>query len=68
MKTQIAKNLISFPLVLRGNWRVKVSIYKDKQIMVFAQHTLDEVIAIRVFGSEEEAVNFIKYIVEKDEV
>lgn len=66
MKTKISKNLVSFPNVRRGNWHVKVSIYKDEQLMVVANHLLLELCVVRYFDSNAEAIEFINFIVEKD--
>jgi len=65
MKTKISKNLISFPLVLRGNWHIKASIYKG-HVLVIANHVVIEQSIIRQFGNNDEAIEFINFIVEKD--
>jgi hypothetical protein len=64
MKTQIGKNIISFPLVLRGNWHIKASIYKG-QVLVIANHIMIEKIVIKFFDNNDEAVKFINFIVER---
>ena len=66
MQAKIYKNLVTFPNVRRGNWHVKVSIFKDEQLMVVANHLLIECCVIKVFGSNDEAIDFINFIVEKD--
>jgi hypothetical protein len=65
MKTKISKNLISFPLVLRGNWHIKASIYKG-YVLVIANHVVIEQSIIRQFDNNDEAIEFINFIVEKD--
>jgi hypothetical protein len=64
MKTKISKNLISFPLVLRGNWHIKASIYKG-QVLVVANHVVIDQTIIKSFDNNDEAVKFINFIVEK---
>jgi hypothetical protein len=66
MKTKISKNLVSFPMVRRGNWHVKVSIYKDEQLLLIANHLLLECCVVKVFDNNDDAIEFINLIVEKD--
>lgn len=64
MNIKISKNLITFPLVLRGEWNIKTSIYKS-QVLVIANHVIANQMIIRYFNSKNEAVNFINFIVER---
>lgn len=68
MKTKIAKNLVSFPAVRRGNWQLKASIYKDSQVLLVANNMVTDGFIIKVFDNDEEASTFINFIVDKDEV
>lgn len=61
MKAKLSANLISFVLVRRGDWVFKVSVFKNKQILVVAHpfiwdtdHTL-----IRAFNNQDDAAQFI---------
>jgi hypothetical protein len=66
MKAKLSPNLISFFLVRRGNWTLKVSVYKNKQILVFMQHVYDmDKIIMEYFQSQEEAANFIEHMIEE---
>jgi len=66
MKAKLSPNLISFFLVRRGNWTLKVSVYKNKQIMVFMQHVYDiDKIIMQIFQSQDEAANFIELMIEE---
>ena len=65
MKTRISKNLVSFPMVRRGDWHVQVSIYKDEQLMVVASHIFTEQCVIKTFDNNGEAIAFINFLVEK---
>ena len=61
MKAKLSPNLISFVLVRRGNWYLKVSVYKNKQILVFMQHVYDmDNIIIQYFQDQSEAADFIE--------
>ena len=67
MKAKISPNLISFVTVRRGEWILKVSVYKNKQIMVIAQHCYEyEQMIIRCFGNQNEAADFIELLVIED--
>ena len=68
MRTKIAKNLVSFPTVRRGNWQLKASIYKDSQVLLVANNMMTDGFIIRVFDNDDEASKFINFIVDKDEV
>lgn len=66
MKAKISPNLISFVLVRRGEWFLKVSVYKNKYIMVVAQHTFDsDKTIIRFFLDQNLAADFIENLVEE---
>lgn len=66
MKAKISPDLISFPAIRRGDWIIKVSVFKNKQIMICAHHYYNcENTMIQTFLDQNEAVHFIDYIVEK---
>ena len=66
MKAKLSPNLISFFLVRRGNWTLKVSVYKNTQILVFMQHVYDmDKIIMEIFHSQEDAANFIEHMIEE---
>ncbi len=64
MKAKLSPNLISFVAVRRGEWILKVSVYKNKQIMVIAQHCYElEKLIIRYFDDQNSAADFIELLV-----
>jgi hypothetical protein len=66
MKAKLSPNLISFVLVRRGEWHLKVSVYKNKYIMVVAQHIFDnDKTIIRFFLDQNIAADFIENLVEE---
>jgi len=66
MKAKLSPNLISFFLVRRGNWMLKVSVYKNKQILVFMQHVYDmDKIIMQYFNDQNQAADFIEYMIEE---
>jgi hypothetical protein len=66
MKAKLSPNLISFFLVRRGNWFLKISVYKNKQILVLMQHVYDmDTIVMQYFHDQEKAADFIEHIIEE---
>jgi hypothetical protein len=64
MRAKISENLISFVTVRRGEWILKVSVYKNKQIMILAQHYFDmEKSIVRFFTNQNTAADFIEELV-----
>lgn len=64
MKARITTNLISFITVRRGEWILKVSVYKNNQIMVIAHHRLDlDKVVIQFFTDQNLAADFIETLV-----
>jgi hypothetical protein len=67
MKAKISPNMISFVTVRRGDWILKVSVYKNKQIMVIAHHCYElENMIIRYFTNQHHAADFIEQLVIED--
>jgi hypothetical protein len=67
MKAKLSPNLISFVTVRRGEWILKVSVYKNKQIMVVAHHCYElEKLIIRYFPDSNSAADFIELLVIED--
>jgi hypothetical protein len=68
MKTNTAKNLVSFPTIRRGNWQLKASLYKNSHFLVVANNMMTDAFVIRTFDSDEDASKFINFLIDKDEV
>jgi len=64
MKTKIVK-LVSFPEIKRGNWHIKTSVLQYKQILIVAINKVTDKTIIRHFINDDDAANFIEYIVEQ---
>ena len=61
MKAKLSPNLISFVLVRRGDWLLKVSVYKNKNIMVIAHHYLDwDKTMVKFFEDQNNAADYIE--------
>jgi hypothetical protein len=67
MKAKLSPNMISFVTVRRGDWVLKISVYKNKQIMVVAQHCYEyERTIVRFFTDQNYAADFIEQLVIED--
>jgi hypothetical protein len=67
MKSKLLPNLISFVTIRRGDWVMKISVYKGKFVMVIAQNYYDkDSIIIRNFIDQNEAANFIEFLARDD--
>jgi hypothetical protein len=64
MRAKISQNMISFITVRRGEWILKVSVFKKKQIMVLAQNLYEgDKFYIRFFIDQNMAAEFIEQLV-----
>jgi hypothetical protein len=64
MKAKLSHNLISFVTVRRGEWILKVSVFKNRQIMIIAQHCYEmENCVIQYFTNQNTAADFIEQLV-----
>jgi len=67
MKAKISPNMISFVPVRRGEWVLKVSVFKNKQIMVVAQNCYElENLIVRYFTNQHHAADFIEQLVTEE--
>lgn len=61
------EDLVSYPFLRRGNYQLKISVYKKNHVLVVARHILhEEKFIIKHFSNLEEAAIYIEYIIEKD--
>jgi len=64
MKAKLSPNLISFVLVRRGEWLLKVSVYKSFTILVAAQNIFDpDKVVCEFFTDQNLAADFIEQLV-----
>jgi hypothetical protein len=62
MKTKKLGDLESFPIAVRDNWYIKMSIWKDKYVLLIVRSILTGQTVIRQFEKKEEAASFIDFI------
>jgi hypothetical protein len=64
MKAKISPNLLSFPAIRRGEWILKVSVFKNKQVAVLAMNCYDmEDTKVRFFMNHNLAADFIEQLI-----
>ena len=60
-------DLKSFPAVRRGNYQFKVSVYKNKSVIIVGNHLLDDTkFFVQHFNNEVDAVIYMEYLIERD--
>lgn len=64
MKAKISANMISFIAVRRGEWVLKISVFKNSQVLVLAQNVYDiDTCLLRCFNDQGMAADFIEQLV-----
>lgn len=67
MKAKVSPNLISFVTIRRGDWIMKISVYKGRWVLIIAQHYYDkEKFIVKQFPDHNEAASFIDFLAESD--
>lgn len=64
-KFKISPNLLSYHAVRRGEWILKVSVFKSKFVMVVAYNEYDMELRIEQFNHPEKAADFIEKLIEE---
>ena len=68
IKAKVSPNLISFITVRRGNWVMKVSVYKAKLVLIVAQNIFDrDKFFVKQFLDHNDAADYIEMIAKEDE-
>jgi hypothetical protein len=66
MKAKVSPNLISFVTIRRGNWIMKISVYKTKEVLLVAQHYYEtEKFQIKHFFDQNDAAQYIDKLAEE---
>ena len=67
MKAKVTKDMISFIPVRRGEWVFKISVWKNKQVMVIAQNCYDiSKIYTQTFLTQDAAADFIERLASEE--
>jgi len=66
MKARVSPNLISFVTIRRGDWIMKISVYKTKDILLVAQHYFEnEKFQVVHFSNQDDAAIYIDKLAEE---
>jgi hypothetical protein len=66
IRAKITKHMVSFIPVRRGDWIFKISVWKNKQVMVIAQNCIDLYrIHIECFSNQDDAADYIERLSEE---
>lgn len=66
-KAKVSPNLVSFVTVRRGNWILKISVYKTSNVLVVGQHYYaKEQFFVRQFLNHDTAADFIDALVKEE--
>jgi len=66
MKAKLSPNLVSFVTIRRGNWVMKISVYKSMQVLIVAQHYFElERFKFQVFNDQNNAADYIEKLADE---
>jgi len=63
---RISSNLISYAMIRRGNWVMKISVYKNLSVLLIGNHCFDGTFIIRQFLDKGLAADFIDNLAKED--
>jgi hypothetical protein len=64
-EADIIRNIRSWHPVVRNDWWIKFSVYKD-QVLLFVVSTMTGETIVRYFDDEDEACEFINWVLNQD--
>ena len=64
-ESDIIRNIRSWHPVVKNDWWIKFSVYKD-QVLLFVVSTMTGETVVRYFNDEDEACVYINYILNQD--
>ena len=64
-ESDIIRNIRSWHPVVKNDWWIKFSVYKD-QVLLFVVSTMTGETVVRYFNDEDEACEYINYILNQD--
>lgn len=67
IKAKVSPNLVSFVTVRRGNWVLKISVFKTSNVLVVGQHYFaKDQFFVRQFLGHDAAADFIDALVKEE--
>ena len=66
LRSEIKNNLRSWHMCQRNDWLIKLSIHRDENILLMFISRYTGQTIIRYFTCENDAVNYINYVIDKN--
>jgi hypothetical protein len=67
-KASVFPNMVTYVPIRRKDWVLKISIFKDKSILVIGYHVYTFCSIVRQFDNADLAASFIDFMVEQEEI
>ena len=67
-KASVFPNMVTYVPIRRKDWVLKISIFKDKSILVIGYHVYTFSSIVRQFDNADLAASFIDFMVEQEEI
>lgn len=66
MKAKVSTNIVSYVTVRRGDWILKVSVFKNNQVIIVSQnYYATEQIMVKCFADKDKAADYIENLVKE---
>ena len=60
--------MVTYVPIRRKDWVLKISIYKDKSILVVGYHTYNFTTVVKQFQNADLAAAFLDFLIEQEEL
>jgi len=67
-KASVFPNMVTYVPIRRRDWVLKISIFKNKSILVVGYHVYTFSSIVRQFDDSDLAASFIDFVVEQEEL
>ena len=67
-KASVFPNMVTYLPIRRKDWALKISIFKDKSILVVGYNIYTFSTCVRQFSQADEAAAFVDFLIEQEEI
>jgi len=67
-KASVFPNMVTYVPIRRKDWVLKISIFKDKSILIVGYHIYNFATCIKQFDNADLAASFVDFLVEQEEI
>jgi hypothetical protein len=67
-KASVFPNMVTYVPIRRRDWVLKISIYKDKSILVVGYNVFSFASVVKQFDNADIAASFLDFLVEQEEL